>query len=132
MRKKDGLVSVLIDNLFGKQDLDNEEVEDEGIDSIGTIYLKSEETNQIFTLHSARGSSTDTNFYFPRYAFLEERGRGVQIKGWYSIQNDGSKCIITILNDSEHPMPSNAEIYIKTQPDCNEGKGIIMQVKKSK
>ena len=131
-KKKDGFVSVLIDNLFGKQDSDNKEVEVEGIDSIGTIYVKSKETNQIFTLHSDKGSTTGTDFYFPIYAFLEERGRGVQPKGWYSIQNNGSKCIITILNDSEHPVPSNAEIYIKTQPDCNEGKGIIMRVKMSK
>lgn len=131
-KKKEGFVSVLFDNLFGKQDSDNDGVEGEGVDSIGTIYLKSKDANQIFTLHSVRGSSSGTDFYFPRYAFLEERGRGVQSKGWYSIQNDGSKCIITIFNDSEHPVPTNAEIYIRTQPDCNEGKGIIMRVKKSK
>lgn len=129
--KSDGFVSVLINKLFGNKGSENEEKEEEPVDSVGTIYIKSKEPNQMVTLHSVKGNTTNTDFYFPRYAFLEEQGRGLQPKGWYSIQNDGSKCIITIMNDDEHPIPPNAEICIKTRPDCNQGKGIIIRVIKN-
>lgn len=85
--------------------------------------------DHVVTLLSKNGSNSSTRFYLNDYAFMPTSGD----KGWYTIKNNGAMCVITIKNSRDNPIPDkNATIKIPTQPECNGGQGIIINVSLSK
>jgi len=95
-----------------------------------TIDINGSQENQKITLWSKRGTNTKAELFFHEYAFSET---GENDYGWYSVKNNGYQCVITIKNTTHDPIPStarNAVIYVQTQPSCNEGKGIILRIRK--
>ena len=110
---------------------------EEMTDSIRTdcqITINEEELNKSIILRSTRGQNTQSELYFNTYAFLVENDNTEeQDKGWYTIMNNGAECVLVIKNTDEHPIPQpqQAVIYIPTQPECNDGKGIIIRVRKT-
>lgn len=93
------------------------------------IIINSNEPDQTITLWSKQGRNTKKDLYFPDYAFTNT---GKHYNGWYSIEeNNGQKCVIVITNTRQNPIPSeNAVIKIPTRPECNNGEGIILRIKK--
>ena len=84
--------------------------------------------NQIFKLHSSKGTNTKTDAYFPEFSFSTEI-TAEQDRGWYKIKNDGSICTLTIKNSKTHPVPANnSEAVITVQ--TNQGKAITVRIKK--
>lgn len=87
--------------------------------------------NQSVTLWSKKGKNTNTDIYFPDYAFTQTCEE--TDKGWYVIKNNGAECVLIIKNTLQHPIPQkDAIIYIPTEPECNDGKGIIIRINKIK
>ena len=99
-----------------------------------TVDISGSLENQKITLWSIAGTNTTTTLYFSKYAFIKNNGDTFSGDyGWYTIDNNGSKCIITIKNTAQHPIPisvRDAVIYIPTRPSCNNGKGIILRIRK--
>ena len=96
--------------------------------SITECIINVSSENQTITLWSKAGSNTDKDLFFHEYAF---RDAGEHDFGWYTIKNDGYECVITIKNTTQNPIPDrNATIFIPTQPVCNDGKGIILKIRK--
>lgn len=106
-------------------------------DSVRTdclIKINKRERNKKITLRSVRGQNTLSELYFSTYAFIvDSNNTEEQDKGWYTIKNNGAECVLVIKNTKEHsiPPPEEAIIYIPTQPECNNGKGIIIRVRKT-
>ena len=95
-----------------------------------TVNINSNQPNQVITLWSKAGKNTMTELYFHEYAFART---GEYDGGWYSIENDGYQCVIIIKNTPDNPIPVHARdavIVIPTQPVCNNGKGIILRIRK--
>lgn len=95
-----------------------------------TIDINGSLTNQKITLWSKSGTNTQTEMFFREYAFNDY---GEHDFGWYSVKNNGRQCVITIKNTQQDPIPTKAKdavIYIRTQPSCNDGKGIILRIRK--
>lgn len=94
--------------------------------------VKINKANQSITLWSKEGSNTETDIYVPNYAFTDDFMETADME-WYLIKNDGHQCTLTIKNTPKHPIPQkDAIIYIPTEPECNDGKGIIIRINKIK
>lgn len=99
------------------------------------VEIKKNLENQKITLWSKQGINTATDLYF-NYGFHVVGGSmSEQDKGWYTVTNNGAQCILKIKNTKENPIPKSEDaiIYIPTtaNPDCNDGKGIIIRINKS-
>ena len=95
-----------------------------------TVDISGSQANQKITLWSQAGTNTKTEMFFREYAFTDT---GEHDHGWYSVKNNGHQCVITIKNTPQDPIPTSARdavIYIRTQPSCNDGKGIILRIRK--
>ena len=95
-----------------------------------TVDISGSKANQKITLWSQAGTNTKTEMFFREYAFTDT---GEHDHGWYSVKNNGHQCVITIKNTPQDPIPMSARdavIYIRTQPSCNDGKGIILRIRK--
>lgn len=95
-----------------------------------TVDISGSLANQKITLWSKAGTNTKTEMFFREYAFTDT---GEHDHGWYSVKNDGHQCVLTIKNTPQDPIPTSARdavIYIRTQPSCNGGKGIILRIRK--
>lgn len=78
------------------------------------------EQNKVFTLHSAEGTNTKTDAYFPELAFKSEI-TAEQDMGWYTIRNNGKDCILTI---KKMPAKGTPIIEIPTTQ-----KGVVIKVR---
>lgn len=92
-----------------------------------TVDISGSLANQKITLWSKAGTNTKTEMFFREFAFTDT---GEHDHGWYSVKNDGHQCVITIKNTPQDPIPTSPVIYIRTQPSCNDGKGIILRIRK--
>lgn len=95
-----------------------------------TVDISGSQANQTITLWSKSGTNTKKELYFWEYAFTVPDEYDY---GWYSIKNNGHQCVITIKNTEQNPIPmlaKKAVIYIQTKPSCNNGKGIILRIRK--
>ena len=103
---------------------------DESSVSEYTVDISGNLANQKITLWSKAGTNTKNEMFFRKYAFTDT---GEHDRGWYSVKNNGHQCVITIKNTPQDPIPTSpqdAVIYIRTQPSCNDGKGIILRIRK--
>ncbi len=110
--KENGSVKQLFKSLFGSKPK-----ADRGYNDIRVAVSNQ---NVTVVLLNVSGSDTDTTFYFPDYVFDARSGDW----GWYNLQCDGSRCIITIKTNTNIEIPSSPDSAIISIPARFEGEEI--------
>lgn len=86
------------------------------------------ENHRVFTLHSTKGTNTATDAYFPDWAFDNGGIMSEQDKGWYTISNDCSKCVLRI----KHMPKGKTRSVIEIPTNDANGVKIKVTIKKGK